>query len=91
MQSGRMDRRVERTVSARMEIPGEPAIVEPVAVENISLHGARIVATRSCNVNQRVIVSDLYGGFRVEARVVYCQNLVDGRCAIGLHFADHVT
>ena len=86
MQWGRMERRVETIVSARLEIPGEPRIVEPVVIENISQHGARVVTGRPCNVNVRVIVSDLIGGIRVEARVVYCQNLLDGRCAIGLHF-----
>ena len=86
MQWGRMERRVETIVSARLEIPGERAVVEPVVVENISQHGARIVAGRACGVNEHVVVSDLIGGIRLEARVVYCQPLVDGRCAMGLHF-----
>ena len=86
MQWGRMERRIDTIVSARLEIPGEPKVVEPVVIENISQHGARVVTGRACDVNLRVIVSDLVGGIRVEARVVYCQSLVDGRCAIGLHF-----
>ena len=86
MHWGRMERRVETTVSARLEIPGEQAVVEPVNIVNISLHGARVVTSRPCGVNERVIVTDLFGGFRVEARVVYCQSLAGGRCAIGLHF-----
>jgi len=86
-----MERRVETTVSARLEIPGAHEIVEPVVVENISQHGARVVTGRACSVNERVIVSDLIGGIRLEARVVYCQSLLDGRCAIGLHFNASVT
>ncbi|MGH8264022.1 MAG: PilZ domain-containing protein [Steroidobacterales bacterium] len=77
---------MDTIVSARLEIPGEHKIVEPVIIENISQHGARVVTGRACDVNVRVIVSDLIGSIRVEARVVYCQSLHDGRCAIGLHF-----
>ena len=79
---------MDTIVSARLEIPGEQDIVEPVIIENISQHGARVLTDRACNVNLRVIVSDLIGTIRVEARVVYCQSLLDGRCAIGLHFND---
>jgi hypothetical protein len=88
MQSGRLERRMPTSVAARLEIPGEPAVVEPVLIENISVLGARIVAKRSCLVHDSVVITDPLGGFRLDARVIYCENLVDGQCAIGLRFRE---
>jgi hypothetical protein len=76
------------SVAARLEIPGEMAVVEPVVIENISTHGARIVTNRSCLVNDFVVISDQLGGFRLDARVIYCEDLVDGQRAIGLRFRE---
>jgi PilZ domain len=86
MQSGRLERRMAMSGGARLAIPGEPAVFEPVAIENISLHGARVVANRSCLVDDSVVITDLLGGARLDARVIYCESLSDGRCAIGLQF-----
>jgi len=75
-------------LAARLEMPGEPPVVEPVVIENISVHGARIVAVRSYPVHDSVVISDLLGSFRLDARVIYCESLIDGRCAIGLRFRE---
>jgi hypothetical protein len=76
------------SVVARLEIPGEMVAVEPVVIENISTHGARIVANRSCLLHDSVVISDPLGGFRLDARVIYCEDLADGQCAIGLQFRE---
>jgi hypothetical protein len=76
------------SVAARLAIPGEPAVVEPVVIENISTHGARIVAKRSCLVHDSVVIIDPFAALRIDARVIYCESLVDGRCAIGLQFRE---
>jgi hypothetical protein len=76
------------SVAARLEIRGEVAVLEPVVIENISTHGARVVAKRSCLVRDSVVIIDPLGGFRLDARVIYCENLVDGQCAIGLRFRE---
>jgi hypothetical protein len=76
------------SVAARLEIRGEVAVLEPVVIENISTHGARVVAKRSCLVRDSVVIIDPRGGFRLDARVIYCENLVDGQCAIGLRFPE---
>jgi hypothetical protein len=76
------------SVAARLEIRGEVAVLEPVVIENISTHGARVVAKRSCLVPESVVIIDSLGGFRLDARVIYCENLVDGQCAIGLRFRE---
>jgi PilZ domain len=88
MQSGRLERRMAMNVAARLEIPRELAVVEPVVIENISTHGARIVAKRSCLVDDSVVIADLLGAFRLDARVIYCEKLVNGQCAIGLQFRE---
>ncbi|HZF14582.1 MAG TPA: PilZ domain-containing protein [Steroidobacteraceae bacterium] len=83
-----MERRVETSVSARLEAPAQNAVVEPVEIVNISVHGARVVTGSPCSVNEPVIITNLMGAFRMKARVVYCEGLTDGRCAIGLQFCE---
>jgi hypothetical protein len=90
MQTGRNERRIAVHVPARLEIPGDPIIVERVSLENISVSGARIVAKRHCQIHDRVVFCDMDGGFRVEGEVVYCRPLIDGQCAIGLRFDEAV-
>jgi len=75
-------------LAARLEMPGAPAVVEPVVIENISVHGARILAARPCPVHDSVVISDLLGSFRLDARVIYCESLIGGQCAIGLRFSE---
>jgi hypothetical protein len=36
-------------------------VVEPVVIENISTHGARVVASRSCVVHDSVVIIDPLG------------------------------
>lgn len=87
MQSGRLERRMAMSVAARLELRGEPTVVEPVIIKNISTHGACIVAKRPCRVDDSIVISDLLGTFRLAARVIYCsESLLDGQCAIGLQF-----
>jgi hypothetical protein len=89
MQSGRLEGRMAMSIAARLEIPGEPAVAERVVIKNISTHGACVVAKRSCRVDDSVVISDLLGTFRIDARVVYCsESLLDGQCAIGLRFSE---
>ncbi|MGP8035071.1 MAG: PilZ domain-containing protein [Steroidobacteraceae bacterium] len=89
MQSGRLEGRMAMCIAARLEIPGEPAVVERVVIKNISTHGACVVAKRSCRVDEPVVISDLLGTFRIDARVIYCsESLLDGECAIGLRFSE---
>lgn len=73
-------------VPARLEIPGDPIVVERVALKNISVAGARILAKRYCQIHERVVFCDMDGAFRVDAEVIYCRPLLDGQCAIGLKF-----
>lgn len=88
MQSGRLEARMPLCMAARLEIPGEQAVAERVMIRNISTHGACVVAKRPRSVDDSVVISDLLGTFRIEARVIYCsESLLDGECAIGLRFS----
>lgn len=87
MNSGRLEGRTAVRIAARLEIPGEPPVVGRVVIKNISGRGACVVAKRSYRVDDSVVISDLLGTFRVDARVIYCsESLLDGECAIGLRF-----
>jgi hypothetical protein len=88
MESGRLEKRMAMSVAACLAIPGEPAVIEPVLIENISPHGARVVANRSCLVDDSVVITDPVGAVRLDARVIYCESLSDGRSAIGLRFSE---
>lgn len=52
--------------------------------ENISAHGARVLANRRCAPDEEVMVTSLDGALCPRARVLYCQRLRDGKFAIGL-------
>jgi hypothetical protein len=53
--------------------------------ENVSTHGARIVASKAWKPNVRLDVRSRPGDFRARARVVYCEPKGPGTFAIGLH------
>jgi hypothetical protein len=76
------------SVPALLEVPGAPSDIETVAIENISLHGARVLGSQPFRIDEDVVVTDVVGGLRLTGRVVYCQSLTDGRYAVGLHFDD---
>lgn len=88
MLSGRIERRMALSIIACLETPDVPATPETVTLENISEHGARVVSGRQWTPKDRVVVSDLFGDFHVNAEVVYSQRMNDGLFAIGLKF-DH--
>jgi len=52
--------------------------------ENVSSHGARIVAHKPWKPNDRLDLRSLLGDFRARARVVYCQRLEADTFALGL-------
>lgn len=53
--------------------------------ENVSLHGARVVASKPWKLNDRLNVHSRPGDFRARARVVYCEPRGMDTFAIGLH------
>jgi hypothetical protein len=52
--------------------------------ENVSTHGARVVASKPCKPNERLNIRSLPGDFRARARVVYCKPAGPYSFVIGL-------
>jgi len=53
--------------------------------ENVSTHGARVVSSTPCKLNEPLNLWSYPGDFRARARVVYCDPLGSNSFAIGLH------
>lgn len=51
---------------------------------NVSQHGARVRVRKSRLPDERVSVASLEGDLISQARVVYCQHLIEGSFAVGL-------
>jgi len=58
--------------------------VQEALTENVSSHGARVVAHKPWKPNDRLNLRSLLGDFRARARVVYCQSLSEDSYAVGL-------
>jgi len=58
--------------------------VQQALTENVSNHGARVVAPKPWKPNERLDLRSLSGDFRARARVVYCQPLAPDSFALGL-------
>jgi len=58
--------------------------IQECLTENVSTHGARVVASKPWKRNERLNVHSRPGDFRARARVVYCEPLGVNSFAIGL-------
>jgi hypothetical protein len=86
MTSGRAEPRVTIGGLARLESSSEAAGGEVARIENISRHGARVLASRKWQAAENLILTWLGHAEPVEASVVYRQPTMDGRWALGLRF-----
>ena len=85
VQSGRSEHRTAVSLAGRL-LTGESSIAERVSIENISVHGARVIARREWVPRAHVILAGLGTEFYADAEVVYCERVRDGVCALGLKF-----
>lgn len=88
--SGRLKKRVQKSVPIQVESLQDPAISERTVTENVSPLGVRALLRRSRDLNERVIVKSLTSNEQLSARVVYCQRLSEGGFAVGLEFQSAV-
>jgi hypothetical protein len=72
---------------ANLQAVEDPLISETVVFENLSEHGARLIARRRWPAGKRVIISDALVSFRTSAEVVYCTRQNSRRYAVGLKFS----
>lgn len=84
--------REEKRLPVMMEVnlvPAEGANAERrerAVVENISALGARVYASTSWQLGEKVEVIPAVGEAPLRAEVVYCQKQVNGKFVVGLKF-----
>ena len=91
MRSGRLERRTTLAVPVRISSLVEPSAGERSVTENICSLGTRVLVRRAREMNERLLIKSSDGELETDARVVYCERLVDGRFALGLEFHGEVT
>ncbi len=84
--SGRLEKRTRLTVPVQISSLQDSTGAEQTTTENVCPSGIRVLTQRARELNGRVWVRSLDGDLRTLARVVYCQELPDGRFGIGLQF-----
>ncbi len=82
--SGRTERRIARVVAVELSPLDASLPPETTVTENVSPHGARVVTKQRWRPEERVLLKSVRGGLRLQARVVYCQQLPSNAFAIGL-------
>lgn len=84
MNSGRVETRTSQGSVGQLERVGKPHDSECAWIENFSDHGARVISRRRWRSGDRLLITSRCPPFRSStARVVYCQELLDGLYAIG--------
>jgi hypothetical protein len=90
MSNGRSEKRVARIVSLEVCLQNEAKLNERTLTENVSAHGARVLMEQKLQPGQRVLVNSAKEGMRLQARIIYCQRVSEGRFAVGLELSSRV-
>jgi hypothetical protein len=91
MRSGRLEKRARLAIPVRISSLQEPSAGERSTTENICSLGLRVLVRRARELNERILIKSADGELEANARVVYCERLLDGRFALGLEFHGEVT
>ena len=83
----RMEGRIPTKVGLELSGPDEPLIYETTFTENVSRHGARVLAKRHWSPNDSVLVKLPQESLPSRARITYCQPLKGDEFAMGLQFS----
>ncbi len=84
MRTGRLEKRVPLAVPLRLACQEHRGYVESTHTENVSPFGARVVTRHKWRPDEQLLVSSPQGDFSSSARVVYCEQVRDEQCVIGL-------
>ena len=82
--TGRTEKRIARAVAVELSPLDASLPPETTVTENVSPHGARVLTKQRWRPEERVLLKSVRGGLRLQARVVYCQQLPSNAFAIGL-------
>jgi hypothetical protein len=91
MRSGRLEKRTPLSIPVRISSLKEPSAGERSTTENVCSLGLRVLVRRAREMNERLLIKSSNGELQVDARVVYCERLLDGRFALGLEFRGEVS
>jgi hypothetical protein len=91
MRSGRLQKRTPLAVPVRISSLKEPSAGERSTTENVCSLGIRVLVRHARKLNERLLIKSADGELQTDARVVYCERLLDGRFALGLEFHGEVT
>lgn len=84
MNNGRVEDRTPQGSVGQLELVGKPHDSECAWIENFSNHGARVISRRRWRSGDHLLITSRCPPFRSStAKVVYCQELLDGLYAIG--------
>src|SRR6266404_5683881 len=87
LEQRRMEARTPTRVGLELSGPDEPLIYEITFTENVSRHGARVLAKRRWSQNDSVLVKLPQAFLPSRARITYCQPLKGEEFAMGLQFS----
>jgi|SRR5580693_852791 hypothetical protein len=87
---GRMEKRLPVAIVVRLAPAQDHSVngEEVAYTDNVSAHGARVVAHRPWQTGEIIWVTSLKDENTIRGKVVYCQKLPDDRYLIGLNFQD---
>ena len=91
MRSGRLEKRTRLAIPVKISSLKEPSAGERSTTENVCSLGLRVLVRRARELNERLLITSVDGELQADARVVYCERLLDGRFAVGLEFHEEVT
>ena len=83
---GRIEKRFRLSLPLELSKLRQPNGTERTFTENVCSIGARVLTRWAMEPNERLMVGFLELNLRTQARVVYCQRLLDGRFGLGLQF-----
>ncbi len=83
---GRIEKRLRLSVPLELSKLLDPNVRERTVTENVCSSGARVLIRWAMEPNERLMVRFLELNLRTQARVVYCQQLPDGRFGLGFQF-----
>ena len=86
IRSGRLEKRARLAIPVRICSLQEPSAAERSTTENICSLGIRVLVRHARKLNERLLIKSADEELQRDARVVYCERMVDGRFALGLEF-----
>ena len=86
--TGRLEKRIHIEVALQLLMLRNPGDIEKTVTQNVSSRGVRVLTRRPLLPEEQLVAETADGEVRMQARVVYCQGLPDGRFAAGLQFQE---